>query len=425
MTFTKASFAILLPTTAHTEKVNLRDMSVTDLSAKTYDFKDLRVQLAQLFPYDQKAPIPRKVWQTWKTSSSSVSFPSSFRELAGIWKSTCEQPMPAYQYQLITDDQMVPLLKQMYGSVPQVIEAFESMPLPILKADFFRYLILYARGGIYSDMDTFPLKPLDSWPSKSKEFLSGLKNPIKYKNSSPSLDYQDPLEPGLIIGIEADPDRTDWSEWYARRIQFCQWTIQSKPGHPLLRELITNITSTTLESVASLKSSIPVQRPKISGQFIDDYNVNMRDKRRLDTKYDHKSKKTPSNTDGTDIMNWTGPGIFSDIVFHYLNNIIQTNDNIMIFNDNLKANKASEPSDSEETTMKFYNEISSNLQKAEPSFHWGFFSLMEDPSLIDDILVLPITSFSPDVGQMRSKPMSDDMALVKHTFEGSWKDDEK
>jgi mannosyltransferase OCH1-like enzyme len=41
---------------------------------------------------------------------------------------------------------------------------------------------------------------------------------------------------GLIVGIEADPDRDDWHDWYSRRLQFCQWTLVSKPGHPILRE---------------------------------------------------------------------------------------------------------------------------------------------------------------------------------------------
>jgi alpha 1,6-mannosyltransferase len=55
---------------------------------------------------------------------------------------------------------------------------------------------------------------------------------------------------GLVIGIEADPDREDWAQWYSRRIQFCQWTIQAKPGHPALRNIVANITEETLKRKA-------------------------------------------------------------------------------------------------------------------------------------------------------------------------------
>ena len=64
---------------------------------------------------------------------------------------------------------------------------------------------------------------------------------FKFRN-----DFRKENRSGLVVGIEADPDRPDWADWYARRIQFCQWTIQLKRGHPMLRELIAKITDITL-----------------------------------------------------------------------------------------------------------------------------------------------------------------------------------
>lgn len=142
-------------------------------------------------------------------------------------------------------------------------------------------------------MDTMLLKPIDSWPSQNKSWLNNiidLNKPIPYKNSKPSLLSSDEIshQPGLVIGIEADPDRDDWSEWYARRIQFCQWTIQAKPGHPILRELILNITATTLASVQN--PGVPVSE-MIDPRFEEDYNVNYRHKRRHDETYKHSELK--------------------------------------------------------------------------------------------------------------------------------------
>lgn len=100
------------------------------------------------------------------------------------------------------------------------------MPLPVLQADFFfGYLVFLARGGIYSDINTQALKPTTEW------------QPEKFNRSTV----------GLVVGIEADAtSRQDWSEWYSRRIEFCQRTIQSKPGHPALRDLVATITEDTL-----------------------------------------------------------------------------------------------------------------------------------------------------------------------------------
>ncbi|CAG98780.1 initiation-specific alpha-1,6-mannosyltransferase [Kluyveromyces lactis] len=414
------SIGTVLPSTARVDHLNLKNLDLAGTSNNGDHLMDLRVQLASQFPYDSRVPIPKKVWQTWKIDPSSKSQVSSISKCQNDWKHFSASEEPPYQYQLITDDQMIPLLEQLYGGVPQVIKAFESLPLPILKADFFRYLILYARGGIYSDMDTFPLKPLSSWPSTSQSYFSSLKNPQRYRNSLDNLETLEASEPGFVIGIEADPDRSDWAEWYARRIQFCQWTIQSKSGHPLLRELITNITATTLESVANVKSSIPLDDAEVLKDIADDYNVNMRDKKKFNKNYKHQQKKTAKNTDGTDIMNWTGPGIFSDVIFQYLNNVIQKNDDILIFNDNL--NVINKHGSKHDTTMRFYKDIVKNLQNDKPSLFWGFFSLMTEPILVDDIMVLPITSFSPGIRTMGAKEDNDEMAFVKHIFEGSWKD---
>lgn len=35
-------------------------------------------------------------------------------------------------------------------------------------------------------------------------------------------------------------------------------------------------------------------------------------------------KKVLGKNEGGDIMNWTGPGIFTDTVFEYMNNILQS-----------------------------------------------------------------------------------------------------
>jgi alpha 1,6-mannosyltransferase len=156
-------------------------------------------------------------------------------------------------------------ISHLYGTVPSVIEAYYSLPLPILKADFFRYLILFARGGIYADIDTEALRPAYQW----------------LPETSPAKTV------GLVIGIEADPTRDDWNLWYSRRIQFCQWVMRAKVGHPVLLETVARITETTLKM-------------KKEGTLIGD------------------------GLAALSIIEWTGPAVWTDSIFWGMNSQTKT-----------------------------------------------------------------------------------------------------
>ncbi|CAI4211213.1 unnamed protein product [Parascedosporium putredinis] len=258
----------------------------------------LREQLAYQYPYELKAKFPAYIWQTWRRTPADEGF--EFPEHEASWT----EQHPGFIHEVITDDVAHSLLSLFYASVPSVLEAFEALPLPVLRADFFRYLILFARG---------------EHPRKTV---------------------------GLVIGIEADPDREDWAEWYSRRIQFCQWTIQAKPGHPALREVIARITEETLKrkQAGSLKKTL-----------------------------------------GDNVIEFTGPAIWTDALFDY-------------FNDG-----------------KFFKKANTNV------IDWHNFTGMTAPKKVGDVVVLPITGFSPGVKQMGAGEYDDPQAMVKHEFEGTWK----
>ncbi|KAL4788691.1 nucleotide-diphospho-sugar transferase [Aspergillus varians] len=285
----------------------------------------LRERLRYHFPYNLEAKFPAYIWQTWKYTPDSVWFGRDLRRPEASWT----ELNPKFVHQVIPDETVHHLIKYLYGSVPEVIEAFDSLPLAVLKADFFRYLILFARGGIYSDIDTTALKPAVEWLPNTLD-LSTI---------------------GFVVGIEADPDRPDWADWYSRRIQFCQWTIQSKPGHPILSDIVTYITQETLR----MKRAGILQKGKMD--------------------------KT--------IVEFTGPAAWTDAVFRY-------------FNDPEYFNI--EPGSTHNITYEeFTNQV--GFQK------------------VGDVVVLPITSFSPGVQQMGAQGTDDPMAFVKHDFGGTWKTD--
>jgi alpha 1,6-mannosyltransferase len=251
---------------------------------------------------------------------SSAGFKEKLRPLQASWSAN----HPGFIHEIVSDKAAVPLISYLYASMPEIVEAYKALPEAVLKADFFRYLILLARGGIYSDIDTEVLKPASDW-------LPG--------------DF-DRATVGLIIGIEADiGDRDDWHLWYSRRIQFCQWTIQAKPGHPVLRDVVATITEDTL-------------RMK-KGHLL-------------------KPGDLPKS-----VVEFTGPAIWTDAIFSYFNN----------------------------PTFFDFSTRSSNVSYAD-------FSGITEQKKIGDVVVLPITSFSPGVQQMGAQGVGDRMAFVRHEFEG-------
>lgn len=282
--------------------------------------KTLREKLQYQFPYDLEGKFPAYIWQTWKFTPASGDFGDNFRAAEASWT----EKHPGFVHEVVTDSAAVYLMKYLYASVPEVLEAYNALPLPVLKADFFRYLILLARGGIYTDIDTTAIVSTTDWI------------PAEVPRSTI----------GLVIGIEADADRPDWKDWFSRRIQFCQWTIQAKPGHPVLRDVVATVTEDIL---------------------------------RMEKKGILKNNKMDKS-----IVEFTGPAVWTDAVFDYLNN------------------------------PNFFKMEGKNIT-------WEAFTGMESAKKVGDVVVLPITSFSPGVGQMGAKEPDDPMAFVKHEFEGTWK----
>jgi len=84
--------------------------------------------------------------------------------------------------------------------------------------DYFRYKVLYALGGVYSDIDVTPFVPISQWG------LPGVR---------------------LIAGWEVRlPDEFDLHDSpFCRFDQVEQWTLASSPGHPVMKQTIEKVKS--------------------------------------------------------------------------------------------------------------------------------------------------------------------------------------
>lgn len=162
--------------------------------------------------------FPRKIWQTWKVD------PLSFDQRDAVTAKSWTAKNPEYRYEVLTDTNDLTWVEQTYGPEglgrPDIVELYKTVNATIVKADLLRYLIMYAEGGIYADIDVEALKPVH-------RFIS---------------DHYKEDEIDMVIGIEIDqPNFKDHPILGKKSQSFCQWTFMCKPHLPVMMALVENI----------------------------------------------------------------------------------------------------------------------------------------------------------------------------------------
>lgn len=146
---------------------------------------------------------------------------------------------------------------------PSVVQFWSELQQVVLKADLIRYLTMLARGGVYSDMDTSCLVPIDDWI------------PADLRNETINA----------VVGIEYD-DTT--YRMFVRPISFSQWTLMAKPGHALFETAVRRVMG-NLEYIARRK------------------RVHLRDLK----------------LDKMEVLEATGPGMITDAVIEVLKDQVE------------------------------------------------------------------------------------------------------
>lgn len=165
---------------------------------KTYELQEVE-------PVD--APhIPKKMW--YKIGPKGLN--SELQE----YIYTCLDQNPTYSYKFMTDSYSDHWVRENFAHDPELVDTFVALPFPILKADFLRYLLLFAEGGIWNDLDVTCNLPIDEW----------IPEEYKYKAR-------------LVVGMEMDSIRWD----KAQERQFNIWTFMSQQGSPHLGMVIDDI----------------------------------------------------------------------------------------------------------------------------------------------------------------------------------------
>lgn len=136
--------------------------------------------------------IPKYIFQTFKTKKLPVI------TRWHIWN--MKRQNPEYEYFLYDDEDIQEFFKKEF---PQdYLKAYNELTIGAAKADFFRYAILYKKGGVYLDID------------------SGMSKPLKYL-----------IRPDDVALISKE-----------RHVGlFCQWALIFDKDHPFLKRTLEDV----------------------------------------------------------------------------------------------------------------------------------------------------------------------------------------
>lgn len=147
--------------------------------------------------------IPKVLHQTWRTAE----LPTSFKAFRESWLNHHR----GWQHQIYDDDRIHRIIRD---RLPGWMPTFEALPLPIMRADFFRYLIVFLDGGLYADIDTISYQPCD-------ELLEGA---------------------GCVLGTEMRVSRSSRIAFgYTRPTQIANFIFAATPEHPFLGSIIESV----------------------------------------------------------------------------------------------------------------------------------------------------------------------------------------
>lgn len=146
--------------------------------------------------------IPKDIYQTYK----------NWENIPDVFKTRIRNTLSIninYNYHFYNQDDCDKYILETYGQA--IFDIYDSISPDYnpSKADIFRYLIIYDKGGIYYDIKSFPLKPLDDIILPTDELLL-------------SSWFFKPWEHIVNTGVG----------------EYQNWFIVAKPRHPYIKNVI-------------------------------------------------------------------------------------------------------------------------------------------------------------------------------------------
>jgi len=120
--------------------------------------------------------IPALIFQTWK---SKDVLPANF----AYWRKSFQALNPNFRFWLWDDQDNRRFVEKRFA---WFLSTYDQFPTEIFRADVVRYLFLYEFGGVYADMDTECLRPLDHLLTLDADVVLGRMGDPSFAHSIPN-----------------------------------------------------------------------------------------------------------------------------------------------------------------------------------------------------------------------------------------------
>lgn len=154
--------------------------------------------------------IPKKIWQTYKTTYDLL--PDYAMSATKTWI----DKNPDWEYNYFSDEDVMDFVRDNFGQ--SWVEIFESCPLGVMRADIWRVMVLYINGGMYTDLDTICNVSISEWFDQS----------IGFKNKVGEHEWVELSNKRILLNAEHE-------------MHLEQWTFLSEAEHPCLAKILENI----------------------------------------------------------------------------------------------------------------------------------------------------------------------------------------
>ncbi len=123
-----------------------------------------------------KSLIPKDIWQTAKSHDA----PKKAQRIMNTW----DRKNPDWNRHLLDDNELLDFISLHFNQT--VVEAFQKLPLPVMRADFFRLAVMHYEGGVYADVDVECKMKISRWSDQSIDnkcsVLIGMENHVHLCN---------------------------------------------------------------------------------------------------------------------------------------------------------------------------------------------------------------------------------------------------
>lgn len=120
-------------------------------------------------------PVPKIIHQSWKRTD----LPREFK----IWSESWKRVNPDWEYWFWTDGDNRELVQRYY---PEYLSMYDGLWVEINRADFVRALYMHRYGGVYADLDTWCLRPMDDLVAAPRAYVAEMSEETGFNQNIPN-----------------------------------------------------------------------------------------------------------------------------------------------------------------------------------------------------------------------------------------------